>query len=589
MADTRIQRRLAAILAADVVGYSRLIGLNEEGTLAALKAHRRELADPAVERHNGRIVKTTGDGALIEFASVVDAVRCAIDLQRGMAERNADIAPDRRIEFRIGINVGDIVIEGDDILGDGVNIAARLEGLAEAGGVLVSRAVRDQVRDRLELVFEDMGERELKNIARPVRVYRIQVAAEPKAASARSEPLPLPDKPSIAILPFANMSGDPEQEYFADGMVEEIITALSRMKWLFVIARNSSFTYKGRAVDVKQVGRELGVRYVLEGSVRKAASKVRIIGQLIDAATGAHLWADRFEGAIDGVFELQDQVTERVVGAIAPKLEQAEIERSRRKPTASLDAYDCYLRGLAGIHRFSKEGSSEALSHFRRATELDPNFAAAYGMAARCYALRKAGRWMTDPASEIAEAGRLARRAIELGPDDAIALSTAGFALADVVDELVDGDALIDQAIALNPNLAWAWIFSGWVKISLGEPEAAIERISHAIRLSPHDPYIFGMQSAMASAHLAAGRYAEALSWAEKSSRVKPDYLLAACIVAASRALAGRIEDARHAVATLRRLDPELRLSNLQSVVSYLRAPDFAKWVDGLRKAGLPE
>jgi TolB-like protein/DNA-binding SARP family transcriptional activator/Tfp pilus assembly protein PilF len=415
---------------------------------------------------------------------------------------------------------------------------------------------------------------------------RIPDRAEGGEGTAR---LSLPDKPSIAVLPFENLSNDPEQEYFADGMVEEIIIALSRMKWLFVIARNSSFTYKGRAVDVKQVGRELGVRYVLEGSVRKAGNKVRITGQLIDASTNAHLWADRFEGTMDAIFELQDQVTERVVGAIAPKLEQAEIERARRKPTASLDAYDCYLRGLAEFYRFTKEGSDEALSRFRRAIELDPDFAAAHGMAARCYAMRKAGRWMSDPASEIAEAGRLARRAIALGPDDAVALCTAGFAIADVVDDPADGDAVIDRAIALNPNLVSAWIFSGWVKISLGEPEAAIERISHAMRLSPHDPYMFGMQSAMASAHLSAGRYAEALFWAEKSIRTRPDYLLAVCIVAASRGLAEQIEDARKAVEVVLRLDPELRISNLKSVVSYLREHDFAKWVDGLRKAGIPE
>jgi len=316
---------------------------------------------------------------------------------------------------------------------------------------------------------------------------------------------------------------------------------------------------------------------------------VRITAQLIDASTGAHLWADHFDGDLKDIFDLQDQVTASVVGAIAPKLEQAEIERARRKPTASLDAYDCYLRGLAVIYRFSKEACEEALSHFRRAIALDPGFAAAYGMAARCYAQRKAGRWMIDPAAEIAEAGRLARRAVALGPDDAVALCTGGFAIADVVDELEDGDELIDQALALNPNLALAWIFSGWVKISLGEPEAAVERIAHAMRLSPHDPYIFGMQSAMASAHLSAGRYAEAMFWAEKSIRTRPNYLLAACIVAASRGLAGQMEQARNAVAVLLRLDPDLRISNLKSIVSYLRPPDFAKWVDGLRKAGLPE
>jgi TolB-like protein/Tfp pilus assembly protein PilF len=432
--------------------------------------------------------------------------------------------------------------------------------------------------------FELRGEERLKNMAEPISVYSIRLDGTPS-----KQVPPLPDKPSIAILPFKNLSADPEQDYFADGIVEEIITALSRMGWLFVIARNSSFTYKGRAIDVKQVGRELGIRYVLEGSVRKSGRRLRIMGQLIDATTGAHLWADKFDGELEDVFDLQDHVTASVVGAIAPKLEQAEIERAKRKPTESLDAYDCYLRGLAELHRFTKEASSEALSHFRRAIELDPNFAAAYGMAARSYAQRKAGRWMADPASEIAEARRLSYRAIELGPDNALALCTGGFALADVVNELEDGDALIDRAMALNPNLAWAWIFSGWVKVSLGEPEVAIERLSHAMRLSPHDPYLFGMLSAIASAHLAAGRYADALSWAEKSFRVKPDYLLAACIIAVNRALAGRIDDARNSVMVVLRLDPDLRISNLKSVISYLRERDFEKWVDGLRKAGLPE
>ena len=348
MSGERVERRLTAILAADVAGYSRLMGQDEAGTLARLRAHRRELIDPKIAEHKGRIVKTTGDGILIEFPSVVEAVACAVAVQRGMAERNTPVPEDQRIVFRVGVNLGDIIVEGDDIHGDGVNVAARLEGIAEPGGICVSGIVHDQVRDKLDLTFEDMGETALKNIARPVRVYRVQLAPAETALTASSvKPTPtlaLPDKPSIAVLPFQNMSGDPEQEYFADGMVEEITTAIARLPWLFVIARNSSFTYKGKAVDVKQVGRELGVRYVLEGSVRKAGQQVRITGQLIDTATGAHIWADRIDGTLDDIFELQDQVASSVAGAIEPKLRLAESERASRKPTDSLDAYDLYLR-----------------------------------------------------------------------------------------------------------------------------------------------------------------------------------------------------------------------------------------------------
>src|SRR5213082_277879 len=336
-------RRLAAILAADVAGYSRLIGADEQGTLNRLRSIRTEVVDPKINEHHGRLVKTTGDGFLIEFGSVVDALRCAVEMQQQMAERNT--GPADRIEFRIGINVGDIVVEDGDIFGDGVNVAARLEGLAEPGGICVSARVQEDAAGKLDLAFDDIGEQALKNIARPIRVYRVRVASP--SISPPQAALPLPDKPSIAVLPFQNMSGDPEQEYFADGMVDEIITALSRFRNLFVIARNSSFSYKGRAVDVKQVARELGIRYVLEGSVRKAANRVRIIGQLIDTATGAHIWADRFDGALDDVFELQDQVAASVAGAIGPKLEQVEIGRAKRKPPENLDAYDCYLRGIA--------------------------------------------------------------------------------------------------------------------------------------------------------------------------------------------------------------------------------------------------
>jgi adenylate cyclase len=390
----RAQRRLAAILAADIAGYSRLMGADEEGTLAALKASRKAVVDPTIAGHKGRIVKTTGDGMLVEFASSVDAVTCAVAIQEKMAERSASDA-EPRIVFRIGINVGDIIIDGDDIFGDGVNVAARVENECEPGGVCVSGNAFEQIRGKTNFTFDDLGEKALKNIERPVRLYAVRGATSAATTTAamvsvmpsdNSRPLALPDKPSIAVLPFQNMSGDPEQEYFADGMVEDIITALSRFKALFVIARNSSFTYKGRAVDVRQVGRELGVRYVLEGSVRKAANRVRITGQLVDTATGAHLWADRFDGGLDDIFDLQDQMTENIVGAIAPAVEKAEIERAKRKPTESLDAYDHYLRGLANSYQLAnRQANEEALRLFNMAIKLDPDFASAYGWAALCF------------------------------------------------------------------------------------------------------------------------------------------------------------------------------------------------------------
>ena len=586
MTGERVQRRLTAILAADIAGYSRLMGVDEEGTLARLKAHRRALLDPKIAEHQGRIVKTTGDGLLAEFASVVDALRCAIEIQRSMLGCNADVPQEKRIEFRVGINVGDIIIDGGDIYGDGVNVAARLEGLAEPGGICVSGRVQEDTRGKLDIAFEDAGELQLKNIAWPVRVY--QVRPDSETATARPV-LALPDKPSIAVMPFQNMSGDAEQEYFADGMVEEIITVLSRFHGLFVIARNSSFAYKGRAVGVKQVGRELGVRYVLEGSVRKAGNRVRITGQLIDTSTGAHLWADRFDGGLEDVFDLQDQVTASVVSAITPKLERAEIERSKRKPTESLDAYDYFLRGMAAFHQWTRGANNEALPLFYRAIELDPNFASAYGMATRCYSQRRVSGWVTDRAQEIAETARLARRAAELGRDDAVALCTAGMALAYIVGDLDYGAALIDRALLLNPNLAWAWHFSGWVKVWLGEPEVAIEHLARAMRLSPHDPQIFSMQAATASAHFFAGRYAEALSWAEMAIRELPDYIPSTSVAAASGALAGNHAAAGNAMARLRQLMPELRIANLKDQFPIRRSDHFDRWAEAMRKAGLPE
>jgi TolB-like protein/class 3 adenylate cyclase len=593
LSGEHVERRLAAILAADVAGSCRLIGIDEEGTLARLKALRRTLFDPKIAEHHGRIVKNTGDGAIAEFASVVDAVRCADEIQRGMAEQNIDVPQDKRIELRIGIHVGDIIIEENDIFGDGVNIAVRLEGIAEPGGICISDDARRQIRGKVDITFEDLGSQSLKNIVEPMRVWRVPNGRAMPAVPNRlpvGDALTLPEKPSIAVLPFINMSGDPEQEYFADGMVDDIITALSHFKALFVIARNSSFTYKGRAVDVKQIGRELGVRYVLEGSVRKSANRVRITGQLVDTTTGAHLWADRFDGGLGDVFDLQDQVTESVVGAIAPALEKAEIERAKRKPTGSLDAYALYLRGLARFYQFtSRQANEEALRLFNSAIELDPDFASAYARAATCYASAKSNGWFSGAANEIAEVTRLAQRAMELGKDDAIALAASGWALAYVVRDLEAAAGSIDRALVLNSNCGEAWYWGGWVKIFLGEPETAIERFARVMRLSPLGPWVAGMRSGTAYAHFFLGRYDEAVSGAAMALRDNPDYQPGLRIAAASNAMAGRPEQAQKAVARLRQLNPALRVSTLENVWGPWRAEDLSRYEEALRRAGLPE
>jgi adenylate cyclase len=583
MAEQRVQRRLAAIFAADVVGYSRLMGADEEGTLLRLNAHRREFLEPKIAEHRGHIVKRAGDGVLIEFASAVDATRCAIEIQHGMVERNAPVPQDERIELRIGIHVGDIIIEDSDIFGDGVNIAARLESIAQPGGICISDDAYRQVRGKLDGNFLDAGEVELKNIARPVRVYQLQ------RSGMEAPVLALPDKPSIAVLPFQNISGDPEQDYFADGIVEEIITALSRFRELFVIARNSSFTYKNRTVNVKQVGRELGVRYVLEGSVRKAADRVRITAQLIDAISGAHLWADRIDGTFDDIFLLQDRVTENVVGAIAPKIEQAEIERTKYKPTGSLDAYDCYLRAMMYFYKWTSESISEALRLFYRAIELDPNFASAYGLAAWCYVRRRLSGWMKDPQKEIPELERLARRAVELADDDPVALYSGGWALVQISSYAEAGGAMIDRALVLNPNMTGAWNVGGWAKIYLGAPDKAIDYFRRAIRLNPLDPLIPRMHTGIAAAQFLAGQYKEAAASAENALRQHPNDQILLRMAAASHALAGQITDAQKALARVRHLNPDLRLSKIAELAPCRRPEDVAKYVEGMRKAGLPE
>ncbi len=483
------KRRLAAIVSADVVGYSRLMGMDETGTLEALRAHRAELIDGKIAEHGGRIVKTMGDGLLLEFPSVVDATQCMVEIQSGMAERNQGVDEDRCITFRIGVNLGDIIIEGEDILGDGVNIAARLQEIAEPGGVAISGRVHDDVRDRLDASFADAGEQNLKNIARPVRVWQWSPAAsaagDPKTTDA---PLPLPDKPSIAVLPFDNMSGDPEQEYFADGIAEDIITALSKYRSFFVSARNSTFMYKGSAVDVKQVGRDLGVRYVLEGSVRKAADRVRITAQLVDAANGKHLWAERYDRKLEDIFELQDEITATIVGTLEPELGVAELIRSQAKSIDSLDAWDCYLRARwHAQHGESKETLLECIRLCRQAIAISPEMACAYSELAVAHTSSVPFGYTDDRTREIEMAFEAAQQAVRLDNKDALAHTALG-RVYDFRGQFEDAVREHKIALELNPNSSITHLFLASTYNHGGYPALALPAAERAYRLSPRDP-----------------------------------------------------------------------------------------------------
>jgi adenylate cyclase len=582
-------RRLAAILAADVAGYSRLMGADEEGTLGRLKSLRADVIDPKIAEHHGRIVKTTGDGLLVEFGSVVDALRCAVEIQTALANSNDPMPQDQRIEIQVGINVGDIVVEDGDIFGDGVNVAARLEGLAEPGGICVSARVREDAAGRLDLAFEDLGEQSLKNIARSVRVFRVQVGPR-KTVADTPVVLTLSDKPSIAVLPFQNMTGDPEQDYFVDGVVEEITTAISRLPWLFVIARNSSFTYKGKAVDVKQVARELGVRYVLEGSVRKAGSRVRITGQLIDTATGAHIWADRFDGTLDDIFELQDQVASSVVGAIEPKLRQSEIERASRRPPDNLDAYDLYLRALAQFYRYTEESLREAAALLKQALAIDPSYGPAAALIGWCWGFQRVQDWGQVSAAEVAEAVRLARLAIEGGKDDPDALWMAGNTLSFFAGEHTSGASAVDRALTLNPNSAHAWMAKGLVSYRQNRPEDAIEAFERAVRLSPLDPLGYFFTSGLALAHVIARRYEEAIEWADRSLRDAPRFESTLRNKVVAGAHLGRIEQVRTEIARLLELQPDLTIARFRERYAVTLPPEVLDiYVEGYGKAGIPK
>jgi adenylate cyclase len=588
MVEERVQRRLAAILAADVAGYSRLMGADEEGTLAALKAHRRELIDPTIAAHNGRIVKTTGDGALVEFASVVDAVRCAIEIQRAMAGRNADVPEDRRIAFRIGINVGDIIIDGDDIYGDGVNVAARLETLAEPSSICISRGARDQVRDRLKLALEDLGEQSVKNIARPVRVYRIDPTTPSTTETPQAPQLAVPEKPSIAVLPFQNISGDPEQDYFADGMVEDIITGLARIKWLFVIARNSTFAYKGKSPDIRQVGRDLGVRYVLEGSVRKAGGRVRITGQLIEAESGAHLWADRYDGALEDVFDLQDRITEAIVGILEPNLRLAEIERARRKPPDSLGAYDLYLRALPHLMSVMPGEANIGVGYLEEALTLDPNYATAHAYISWAMEIRVMRGGFNE--ADVRAGVRHARAALAYGSDDASALTVAAIALLHLGHDFAAASNAIARALSLNGSCAIAYFFGAHIHAFSGDSRIAEDYAEQAMRLSPFDPFTFLAHFARGCVRLRDGRFDDAASLFFSAVQANPRFSVLHTCQAAALAMADRVDEAKAAAGRVLELEPTFRIKPFVEFVSTFVRPELAAPLStGLRQTGLPD
>ena len=584
MSPDRVERRLAAIMAADVAGYSRLIEADEEGAPGRLKALRAEIIDPKIAEHRGRIVKTTGDGLLVEFASVVDALRCAAELQAAVAETNSSLPLERRIDFRIGIHQGDIVVEDGDIFGDGVNVAARLEALAEPGGICVSARVQEDAAGRLDLSFTDLGEQNLKNIARPIRAYRVLSKGFP-TATARA-PLPLPDKPSIAVLPFQNIGGDPEQEVFADGMVEDITTALSKLRWFFVIARNSSLAYKGRAVDVKQVGRELGVRYVLEGSVRRGGTRLRITAQLVEAETGNHVWAERYDRDIGDIFAVQDEITERVVAAIEPELYAAENIRSQRKPPESLDAWECVIRALSAIGLGTRETNTEAERLCRRAIAISPRYGQAHSLLS--WALLRSTMWAGDLPKLAPEISAEAQTALALDERDPWAHLAQGN-LFNRLHRSAEAERELRRGLELNPNFALAHALLGASLAARGSHQAGIDSARHASRLSPNDRSVAMFASmALMAAHVGAGSYAECVSWARLMTETHPEHLAGHIYLTAALAMLGEMTEATDALAPLLRLRPELSLAWMRQNLP--PTGKLAERIDeALRRVGVPE
>ncbi|MBT1509600.1 adenylate/guanylate cyclase domain-containing protein [Bradyrhizobium sp. SRL28] len=568
-------------MAADVVGYSALMQRAEEATYAEFERLKREVIEPGLSRYDGRLIKTTGDGALAEFASPSAAVRCAVEIQESIASGRSSL------KLRIGVNLGEVIVGADgDLFGDGINIAVRLEGVADPGGILISEKVYSEVEGKLDAGFEDRGEQQLKNIAKPVRAFAVRAGAFSALSDRLSAAPPLPDKPSIAVLPFENMSGDPEQEYFSDGMVEEIITALSRFKWLFVIARNSSFTFKGKAVDIKEVGRRLGVRYVLEGSVRKAAGKVRITGQLIDAITGAHIWADRFERDLTDVFALQDEVTVAVVSAIQPKLLQTEIAMATRRRPESLTAYDFHLRAMQQSYLTTREGVAEALRLAHRALELDPRFGAVAALAGLCRMRNVVWGHAVDSQFDRKEAVRLLHLALSVDEGDAQTLAWVSITSAHMIGDYESETEMADRAVALNPNLFDAWFCRGWVYKVAGLPEEAIRSFERAIRMSPVDPLLHRSFTGMGYALIELGRFDEAIAAGKKALRQNPSFSTAYRCLASAFTHLGRDAEAREAAAHLLETDPAFTISGY---VARGGQSNSKLLIEGLRKAGLPE